>query len=333
MGSLSVACEYLDANAWDTHVHVFDPSIGPYAKGRSYTPASATLDDLTRFERNLTQTRQLPNLVIVQPSPYGTDNRVLLRTLRTLTTSSAQVIRGIAVVDLGTVTDNELQEMHDAGVRGLRLNLQASGREVNIEALNAEIATAACRIAHLPGWMVQVYIPGCAWNGETPLCIMWLRTDIGTIELFDTISALPVVVIADHIGGLQGRSKLPVGTGSSPIEQPGYAALVELARRRKVIIKISGFYRASHNKDSAFDDLASIISALASEVPDQLIWASDWPHTGDGSNRDKRNIDRIEPFRDIDNLAILKELQGWVGSTAWEKMMVLNPARIYSTGQ
>ena len=90
----------------------------------------------------------------------------MLATLRSLGPSTGQCHRGIAVFDVDNVTDIQLQEMHDLGVRGLRLNLQADGNEVNIAALTAQLAKAADRIAHLPGWMLQVFIPGYVWTGK-----------------------------------------------------------------------------------------------------------------------------------------------------------------------
>jgi hypothetical protein len=118
-----------------------------------------------QFGSSLTQTGQPPNFVVVQPSPYGKDNHVMLKTLQSFKTLS-QCNRGIAVFDIYTVTDTELQEMHDLGVRGLRLNLQADGQAVNTTALTAQLTRAADRIAHLPGWMLQVYVPGYIWTGK-----------------------------------------------------------------------------------------------------------------------------------------------------------------------
>src|ERR1700744_4892421 len=56
----------------DCHFHVFGPeSEWPYAPGRSYTPPDASLED---YER-LAQTFGIARSVIIQPSPYGMDNR------------------------------------------------------------------------------------------------------------------------------------------------------------------------------------------------------------------------------------------------------------------
>ncbi|VUC28762.1 unnamed protein product [Clonostachys rosea] len=289
------------------HVEVI-PSL--QAPGiRMYT---SSLSQLVDFGRSLTQASEPPSFVIVQPSPYGRDNTVLLATLRSLQ-ELGHTGRGIAVVDVKTITDVELQEMHNLGVRGLRLNFQADGKSVDTVAFNKTLVTAAARIAHMPGWMIQVFIPAYIWDG-----------------IFDTVLALPVPVIADHIGGLKGSSKLPKGANIDHSQQPGYNSLTELARKNKVIIKISGLYRASTKTDTFHDDLAPLVRSLASEVPDQLVWASDWPHTGEGKDRASHGIEKVEAFRHVDNRIILASLRSWIDSeTAWVKMLVDNPARIY----
>ncbi|KNG88382.1 hypothetical protein ANOM_003312 [Aspergillus nomiae NRRL 13137] len=277
----------LPAGAFDTHVHVFDPSLGPYAPSRAYTPEDAPLSRLIAFNEHLTQDGQVGNLVLVQPSPYKTDCRVLLKCLRDLQARNING-RAIVVIDLDDVTDHALDEMHQLGARGIRLNFQADGREVNLTELAHLLYKASRRIQHLPGWMVQLYVPVWVWDA-----------------LYDSILDLPVPVIADHVGGALGRSKLPPEFQESPLSQPGFSSLTSLARQGRVIVKISGLYRCSSNAVSTYGDMKPIIESLAREVPDQLVWGSDWPHTGDGAARLKNtDIDVKEGFRSIDNLGI-----------------------------
>ncbi|TKW63725.1 MAG: amidohydrolase [Paracoccus denitrificans] len=108
----------IPAEAWDCHVHVFDPARFPYAEARDYTPAPASLDALR--ERLLRE--GVTNTVLVQPSVYGTDNRCLLWALRELGPNG----RAVAVVDPDRVTDAELADLQAAGVVGMRVNLVAS---------------------------------------------------------------------------------------------------------------------------------------------------------------------------------------------------------------
>ncbi|GMF67333.1 unnamed protein product [Aspergillus oryzae] len=154
-----------DGQPFDTHVHVFDPRLGPYAPGRPYTPEDAPLSKLIAFNENLTTDGQVGNLVLVQPSPYKTDCTVLLQCLRDLRNRNINA-RAIVVIDVDNVTDHALEEMHQLGARGIRLNFQADGREVDLTKLADMLHKAARRIQHLPGWMVQLYVPVWVWEGK-----------------------------------------------------------------------------------------------------------------------------------------------------------------------
>ena len=108
----------IPAQAWDCHVHVFDPARFPYAEARDYTPGPASLDAL----RDRLHREGVANTVLVQPSVYGTDNRCLLRALHDLRPQG----RAVAVVDPDRITDHELADLQAAGVVGMRVNLVAS---------------------------------------------------------------------------------------------------------------------------------------------------------------------------------------------------------------
>lgn len=78
--------------------------------------------------------------------------------------------------------------------------------------------------------------------------------------------------------------------------------------------------------------MAPIVSKLAQEVPDNLIWASDWPHTGEGAHRvGGKNLEKIEEFRKIDDVRVLSNMREWVGDEdVWHKMMVANATRLFN---
>lgn len=155
----------LPNGAIDTHVHVFDRRLGPFAPDRSYTPGHAPYSQLASFSKRISSSDEPAKFVLVQPSPYRTDNTVLLKLLR-MCQNQGIPARGIAVVNLDTVTEAQLKEMHGHGVRGLRLNMQADGYKVNTDALHCVLRAAADRIKHLPGWKVQIFAPGFVWEGE-----------------------------------------------------------------------------------------------------------------------------------------------------------------------
>lgn len=155
----------LAVDAWDTHVHVFDSAVGPFAPSRSYTPAQATLEQLLEFNSGLTKDRPT-NIVLVQPSPYRTDNTVLLHSLSALRDGGSRNARGIAVVDVDAVSEEELREMHELGVRGLRINMQADGRDADVDALRSAVVRTAERIGGLPGWKIQLFCAAAIWDGK-----------------------------------------------------------------------------------------------------------------------------------------------------------------------
>ena len=107
-------------NSCDCHVHIFgDPQRVPFAASRTYTPESASVDELQALHRTL----HVDRVVIIQPSVYGTDNSCTLDALKQLGTSA----RGIAVIDQQT-SSKALDEMDRAGVRGVRINLGTTGQ-------------------------------------------------------------------------------------------------------------------------------------------------------------------------------------------------------------
>lgn len=136
-------------------------------------------------------------------------------------------------------------------------------------------------------------------------------------------------IIADHLGGMLGPTKLPADLQSAPTSQPGFQSLLSLAKQSRVCVKISGLYRMSNERSSNFRDLQPIIQTFAREIPGQIIWGSDWPHTGDGHDRVKGSLEVKEPFRMIDNLAILEQLHDWMGSDVYDTMLEKNPNRLY----
>ena len=238
----------LPKGACDTHVHVFLPELYPYASDRAYTPGRITPSDLSAF----LAAHGLDRVVIVQPSVYGTDNRALLDGLAEL----GRRARGIAVIDIATVTDAELQALAKAGVSGIRLNVAT--REQG--GLADAAARAAERLAG-SGWAIQIYAP---------------LADI--VASRATLARLRQPVILDHFGGAR-------------IDDPELASatdtLIDLARNGPAYIKVSAPSRVSDNSASGWPDVAPLAVRLIAAAPNRVIWGSDWPHTG-GQGRSGR---------------------------------------------
>jgi predicted TIM-barrel fold metal-dependent hydrolase len=279
------------AGACDCHVHVFGPADRfAFAPDRRYTPGPASVEDLMALQRTL----NLERVVIVQPSVYGSDNACTIDALRRL----GACARAVAVID-GATSDAALRAMHEAGVRGLRLNLETTGKHDPVLAREL-LVQAVARVAPL-GWHVQVY---------TSLAVI--------AALGETIQSLPVPLVVDHFG----RADAAKG-----ISQPGFDALVALVKSGKVYVKLSAPYRISAQPDYA--DAAPIARALIEANPDRMLWGSDWPHPG-GKPGEPRRPEVIEPFRPEDDGAALNRLRSWTPDRVrLRKILVENPARLY----
>jgi len=78
--------------ACDCHTHVFGPAARyPFSPDRAYTPPDASVEQLVALHDSL----GIERVVIVQPSPYGTDNSCTLDATRRL----GDRARAVVVVD------------------------------------------------------------------------------------------------------------------------------------------------------------------------------------------------------------------------------------------
>jgi predicted TIM-barrel fold metal-dependent hydrolase len=132
----------LPAGTCDAHFHVF-AADAPLASPRSYTPRIETIDGWLA----LASTFGIARGVLVQPSVYGLDNRILLAALA----EHGSRLRGVVVVSENTDLA-ELRRLDVLGVRGIRFNLRNKAG-IGLDAL----ATLAPRMRKL-GWHAQFQI-------------------------------------------------------------------------------------------------------------------------------------------------------------------------------
>lgn len=218
---------------WDTHVHVFD-AHAPVQPGH-YRPVHRPLADIEA----LAQAHGVGHLVLVQPSVYGTDNRVLTNALA----QAAGRHRGVVVVP-PTVTEQELQHMHAVGVRGVRFNLVSP-----VGNAAGDLPGLAPRLKAL-GWHVQWYAR---------------PQDLPTIGEVHRETGLPCVL--DHLAGLHP---------GVPDDAPAWEALARLAGQG-AWIKLSGWYRLQ--AQAPYEALLPHIRRVATLFAHRMVWGSDWPHT------------------------------------------------------
>ena len=111
--------ERLPSNSCDAHLHVFgDPRLYPVANPHALyqPPADCTFEAMQQLHAAM----GIDRAVLVQPTIYGTDHRLLHDVLAAAPKGR---YRGVAIVD-DSVSDSELQRLHDVGVRGARFKFR-----------------------------------------------------------------------------------------------------------------------------------------------------------------------------------------------------------------
>ena len=232
------------AGAVDCHAHVCGPATQfPYAKERIYTPPDATLESYQSLLRMLGVDRA----VLVQPSVYGTDNRAMLAALK----SNPQKFRGVAVIssDPKAVSDNELADLHAAGVRGLRCNIvdiadKSAGLPIE------QLRNLAKRIAPF------------AWHLELLMHVNEYP------DLAKTFEDFPVDLVFGHFGYMHSKHG---------ITNQGFQGLLDLMKQERAWVKMTGPYRLCDG-NLPYLDMRPFNDAVIQANPNRLIWGSDWPH-------------------------------------------------------
>lgn len=223
---------------WDSHVHVFDAQA-PVRAGH-YQPVHRPLQQV----QALAEQHGVRHLVLVQPSVYGDDNRLLLQALQ------QQPGRHRGVVVLGDeVDDATLVAMHAAGVRGARLNRVSPVGEG--AGLAARLQALAPRL-HRLGWHLQWY----ATPAQLPEIAAWHAAQ----------PQAPVCVL-DHLAGLT------VDTAQDPAAWHALQTLADMG----AWVKLSGWYRLAAS--APYAPLLPLIQRVAALFGERLVWGSDWPHT------------------------------------------------------
>jgi predicted TIM-barrel fold metal-dependent hydrolase len=280
------------AGACDTHTHIFgDPKQFPMWSGRVYTPETALPAEMKALHKAL----HIERVVIVTPSIYGTDNRATLYGMK----AYGKGARGVAVIDDKT-SDSQLDEMGRAGIKGIRINL-ATANQNDASAGRKRFQNSVDRVKGR-GWHIQMYVAASV---------------IPAIK--DLVAASPVPVVFDHFGGAETAKGM---------QQPGWPELIELVKRGKAWVKMSGAYRASQHGPE-YADLVPYAKALVAANSDCLVWGSDWPHPNSNPPAGRKATD-WNPVFQFDDAKLLNLLPVWVpDASTRKKILVDNPARLY----
>lgn len=162
---------------------------------------------------------------------------------------------GVAVIGRLT-TDDELQWLHNCGVRGIRLDLYNEQAMHDLDKQLDMLEFYAQRVAPF-GWsMGFLQLEPANWE-----------------PLSHLIPRLPVDVVVDHQALLKASSMLPADVAVA--KQPGMEAILKLLAGNNFWIKISAPYRISQ-QDPEYDDLREVVRLLVDANPRRVIYGSDW---------------------------------------------------------
>jgi D-galactarolactone isomerase len=224
------------ANATDCHHHIYDHRF-PASPTATLLPPDASVADYRKLQERLGTRRN----VVVQPSTYGTDNRLLIESLAQF----GPTARGIVMLDRSVGSD-ELKRLNDKGVRGVRFGTRLPGG-----APMDDMEPVARKIADL-GWHIQLVSDGDR-----------------ILEWKDVLGRLPIPVVFDHMG------HLPEPEGA---RHPAFRVIADLIQRQGAWIKLTGAYILSKVGPPTYADRSELAKAYVKLAPERLVWGSDWPH-------------------------------------------------------
>lgn len=229
----------LPAGSCDAHCHVFGPAARfPFAPSRTYTPIDAPKETLFALHRHLGIERS----VLVQASCHGTDNRAMLDAIA----AAGGRYRGVAMVERD-VTEEDLQELHEGGVRGVRFNFVAHlGAPADLAAIRAIVA----KVVPL-GWHAVVHFDAHRLE-----------------ELAPFLKTLDLPMVVDHMGRIDA---------SAGVDQPAFRLLLDLMEDERFWVKVCGSERVSRT-GPPFHDAARYGQLLVESFPARVLWGTDWPH-------------------------------------------------------
>ncbi len=223
------------AGATDCHFHIFgDPKKYPLSPHRMYEPADASVERYLRMANTI----GIERVVVVNGSPYGSDNRCIIDAIQEFGLNRA---RGVAVIE-PDISAAALQALYIGGIRGIRINL----------------ITGRTPISALPSIVEMIKPLGMHLQ-------LWVKSD-RLEEISKTLQHIEVPVVLDHMG------QVPTSYGT---DHEHFRTLIGMLETGKLWVKMSG-YRISSGPP--YNDLLKPVSKILSVAPDRCVWGTDWPH-------------------------------------------------------
>ncbi|MGE5171775.1 MAG: amidohydrolase family protein [Rudaea sp.] len=224
----------------DCHCHVLDPARFPYGADTFYRPAGQEIGTASQLAHMMDAYGIRYGLLVGPNSGYELDNRCMLDAIA----HAGGRLKGIAVV-ANDITRSTLAEMRVAGVVGVAFNATHHGADYYLRAeglLENLVALDMCV-------SLQVH-----------------RDQLVALAPMLERSGVPVMV--DHCG----RPAPEAG-----LEQPGFRALLALARNGRTYVKLSGYSKISRDGHPYADVRPYVDALIEAFTPDRCLWASDWP--------------------------------------------------------
>jgi predicted TIM-barrel fold metal-dependent hydrolase len=159
-----------------------------------------------------------------------------------------------------TITDAQLRQMHDGGIRGLRF----SQHDAHTAVTTAEMIEPLARRVGPLGWHLQLHLRGAQ-----------------IVEMADLIGRLDVELVFDHMG------RLP--QPNAP-EHAAMEVIKALLDRGRTWVKLSAPYLETQTGSPRYADVKPVAVAYVKHAPERLVWGSDWPHP---TERDTKPDDAI----------------------------------------
>ena len=224
----------------DCHCHVLDPARFPYAPDVAYRPAGQEIAPLEQYLQVMDAYGIRHALLVGPNSGYNLDNRCLLDALA----RGVGRFKGIAVVPLD-IGREMLLELRERGVVGIAFNATLLG------AAYYQGAGPLLRTLDSLGMLLSLQVEHDQ-----------------LVELRPLLERSKVRVLIDHCG------RPAAGQG---VAQPGFQALLALARTGRVAVKLSGYQKFSALPPPFADTRPFLEALLAAFTLDACLWASDWP--------------------------------------------------------
>ena len=224
----------------DCHAHVFDPVAFPYGKDIAYKPSGQEIGTPAQLDAVM-KTYGVSHALLVQPnSGYGSDNSCMLDTIA----RGHGRFKGIAIIPFDASLA-DLRALQAQGIVGAAFNPTFHGSDYYEQS-----AGLIAKLAEL-----DMFLQIQSEHDQLSLFVPW-------------IEAMPVRVLIDHCGR---------PTPEAGLQQPGFQALLRIAKTKRVSVKLSGYSKFS-NVPYPFEDTWPFVRALVDAFTlERCLWASDWP--------------------------------------------------------